>query len=363
MMAADEIGAIVTGALAARALEPRAGEAGASGHEGACLNCGTVLIGDYCHRCGQSGHVHRSLSAWWHDITHGVLHLDGKVWRTLPMLAFRPGELTRRYIDGERARFVSPISLFLFSVFLMFAVFSMVGGPFTLGGPAREASQALRSEIADVDRRIAELEQARERAAATGEPFAEIEERLSDARQERQVLRGAVRGFDPQRHVYTGPRPGEEGFQAIGFTTGIPSLDAAIEKANANPTLLIYKVQANAYKFSWALIPLSVPFVWLLFLWRPGHRVYDHTVFVTYSIAFMSLLLVAMSLLGPLGLTGGWIAAVLTLVPPLHIYKQLRGTYGLRRFSALWRTVAVLFFANMALMTFLLLLVALGALA
>ena len=53
-----------------------------------------------------------------------MLHFDGKFWRTLPMLAWRPGELTRRYIDGERARFVSPMALFLFSVFLMFAVFS-----------------------------------------------------------------------------------------------------------------------------------------------------------------------------------------------------------------------------------------------
>jgi hypothetical protein len=41
-----------------------------------------------------------------------------------------PGQLTRRYIEGERARFVSPVALFLFSVFLMFAVFSSIGGPF-----------------------------------------------------------------------------------------------------------------------------------------------------------------------------------------------------------------------------------------
>lgn len=28
---------------------------------------------------------------------------------------------TRRYVNGERARFVSPLALFLFTVFLMFA--------------------------------------------------------------------------------------------------------------------------------------------------------------------------------------------------------------------------------------------------
>ena len=81
--------------------------------------------GPYCHQCGQPAHVHRSLAAFWHDLAHGVLHFDGKIWRTLPLLAWRPGELTRRYIEGERARFVSPMALFLFSVFLMFAVFTL----------------------------------------------------------------------------------------------------------------------------------------------------------------------------------------------------------------------------------------------
>ena len=35
---------------------------------------------------------------------HGVLHFEGKIWHTLPLLAWRPGELTRRYIDGQRAQ-------------------------------------------------------------------------------------------------------------------------------------------------------------------------------------------------------------------------------------------------------------------
>lgn len=39
-----------------------------------------------------------------------------------------PGRLTRRYIDGERVKFVSPMALFLFTVFLMFAVFAFTGG-------------------------------------------------------------------------------------------------------------------------------------------------------------------------------------------------------------------------------------------
>ena len=53
-----------------------------------------------------------------------------------PELFFHPGRLTRRYIDGERAKFVSPMALFLFTVFLMFAVFQLVG----IGAPEDLAS-------------------------------------------------------------------------------------------------------------------------------------------------------------------------------------------------------------------------------
>ena len=158
-------GDIATGALIGRAVEPRAGEHGAGeGAHGVCLNCSTALIGSFCHACGQSGHVHKTLSSIGHDLLHGVLHFEGKTWRTLPLLALRPGELTRRYIAGERARFVSPMALFLFSVFLMFAVFQLVGisTPDDLGAPIQAGAegappQSLERQLAGLERARAEL--------------------------------------------------------------------------------------------------------------------------------------------------------------------------------------------------------------
>src|SRR5690348_6887463 len=103
----ESAGAAVTATLAARELESGAGQQHAHAHAaGKCANCSTTLAGAYCHSCGQSAHVHRSL---WHMIEegmHGVLHFDTKSWRTLPLLVARPGLLTRRYIDGQRARYV-----------------------------------------------------------------------------------------------------------------------------------------------------------------------------------------------------------------------------------------------------------------
>ena len=40
-----------------------------------------------------------------------------------------------------------------------------------------------------------------------------------------------------------------------------------------------------------------------------------------------------------------------TLIPAIHIYKQLRGAYGLSRFSAFWRLCVLTVFQRSALAT------------
>jgi hypothetical protein len=344
----DAVGEAVTGGLVARAVEPEAGE----GHEppgGACLNCGTELVGPHCHQCGQPAHVHRTVAAWWHDLAHGVLHLDGKIWRTLPLLAWHPGALTRRYIAGERAKFVSPLALFLFSVFLMFAVASVVGGG--MGPDPTGVRRGLEEEVRVQEAQVAKVEKERAAAIAAKQPTAAVDKRLEKARDDLGVTRAMKeRGLIRGAKVRVGP--------------GVPNwIGHAIEKAAANPALLLFKVQSNAYKFSWVLIPISLPFLWLLFLHRRRYRAYkgyDHLVFVTYSIAFMSLAMIAAMLLRGVGMPSAPLALALMAIPPVHIYRQLRGAYALGRLSALWRTLALVAFAFVALSLFLLLLLALG---
>jgi hypothetical protein len=113
------------------------------------------------------------------------------------------------------------------------------------------------------------------------------------------------------------------------------------------------------------LIPISVPFVWMLFLHRRRYRQYkgyDHTVFVTYSIAFMSLGAIALSLLRAIGFPEALAGFAMLIVPPVHIYRQLRGAYELSRFSALWRAFVLINVTGLTLSLFFLLLLALGVL-
>lgn len=384
MEGAEGMGEAVTGGPAARAIESRAGKSRAGGGS-TCLNCEAELIGTYCHSCGQQSHVHRTLGAFWHAITHSVLHFEGKIWRTLPLLAWRPGELTRRYVEGERARFVSPVALFLFSVFLMFAVFSSIGsyayrdrnapaGASGAGAAARtpadsvgELKQDFEAERRETFIEIRALDRARQQLLAAGKDTRAIDVDIANLERELQIERQLFlqalqlqQAEDRRTEAHKKPVGGIYIHSKGGVSLGW--LDENYRKAKRNPSLLAYKLQSNAYKFSWALIPIMTPFVWLLFLHRREHRrykLYDHAVFVTYSLAFLSLAAIAFTLLKLLGLTGP--AALLPLlVPPIHVYRQLREAYELSRWGALWRTVLLLFFALIAGGLFFILLLMLG---
>ncbi|MGB7654435.1 MAG: DUF3667 domain-containing protein [Novosphingobium sp.] len=337
----DIIGSVAEGALLARAAEPNHGE-GSDGHthEAACLNCGTALIGNHCHTCGQAAHVHKTIGAFFHDLLHGVFHFEGKIWRTLPMLAWHPGKLTREYIDGRRASYVSPIALFLFVVFLTFAIFNVASGPIHFN-PNNDPVALAKAEREAV-KQIADLKAELAAAEKAGEQTAAIEGQLVGAEAALDGIRTSKKGGPIQISGDSGAASGPEWARGI---------NDAWDEAAKNPDLAIYKVQSSAYKYSWLLIPLSVPFVWLLFPFNRKFHFYDHTVFVTYSLCFMLIVLAAVTAINVWTSLGGLIA-VLILYVPFHMHRQLREAYGLSRTGALWRTAVLSGFAMIALTLF-----------
>lgn len=93
-----------------------------------------------------------------------------------------------------------------------------------------------------------------------------------------------------------------------------------------------------------------MPFVALTFLWRRKFGIYDHTIFTTYSITFMLALVFVATLVS--SFVSGKLGFVILLYAPVHMYRQLRGTYALGWFSALWRLIALSAFAWWAIAIF-----------
>jgi hypothetical protein len=88
-----------------------------------CANCSAAMQGEFCHECGQSIHtVLRPMHHMVEDTLDMVLHVDGRVFHTIPPLFLRPGFLTLEYFSGRRQRYVAPFRLMFVLSLLAFFV-------------------------------------------------------------------------------------------------------------------------------------------------------------------------------------------------------------------------------------------------
>jgi hypothetical protein len=343
-----------------------------------CANCGAPIEGKFCANCGQSAHLHRSLLHLGHDILHGVFHFEGRVWHTIPELFFKPGRLTRRYIDGERARFIAPLPLFLFTVFLTFAVFSFTSG--SLLDDSKEIATVATDNfqrgnanaIESTKRQIESLRQQMAAPELSSAQRTQLESDVAGLEASLSVMQAMTSG-DWKRFAEIPMQGATEVQRAelkakiesgeLGFPAKGSKWYGVIDAATSNPNLVFYKVKTNTYKFSWALIPISVPFMWLLFFWRRDIRAYDHAIFVTYSLSFMMMLAMAIAIASAIGVSGGLLAILFGIVAPLHLYKQLRLAYGTSRFGAWMRVFALTIIIFAILLLFVMFLFTMGILS
>lgn len=262
--------------------EPTPVEAAESANR--CANCHAARVGPYCHACGQKGRLHGRL---WHmieDVAQGLAQFDGRFWRTLPLLAFNPGRLSRDWREGRRVRYLAPLNVFLFAVFLFFLIPDLAGQRLINLDPAN-----LPTDISDVRFDIGggEGETAEERAQAAANAKA-MEERI-------------------QRNV--------------------------LDKLKA-PELLQMKMEDTAKNLAIFIVPESVLILALLLAFRGGFTLYDHTVVSLYGLGALTLLIVAAMLLGSLIKVvapasdvqlGGWVF----LIAAIHAVRHLKGAYAL----------------------------------
>ena len=89
----------------------------------ACLNCGAPLTGHFCAGCGQRDvPPYPSVRELAIDAALEFSGWDGRLASTLRTLIRRPGQLTREFLEGRRARYISPIRVYLTASLVYFVV-------------------------------------------------------------------------------------------------------------------------------------------------------------------------------------------------------------------------------------------------
>jgi Protein of unknown function (DUF3667) len=82
-----------------------------------CRNCGHELAvpkPNYCGHCGQETTLKPpTVGEFLQQFGGSYVAMEGALWRTLLLLLFRPGRLTKEYFAGRKRRYVLPLRLYL----------------------------------------------------------------------------------------------------------------------------------------------------------------------------------------------------------------------------------------------------------
>jgi Protein of unknown function (DUF3667) len=90
--------------------------------DGICNDCGTALVGEYCHRCGQREvDDWRSLGSIARQFWNELVSFDYETVRSVAAL-LRPGYLAAEFIAGRRNRYLSPLKLYFLTAALFFVI-------------------------------------------------------------------------------------------------------------------------------------------------------------------------------------------------------------------------------------------------
>lgn len=315
-----------------------------------CLNCGTRLQGQYCGHCGQRA-TSRLISLWelTRDAFGDMFELDSRLWRTLIPLLRRPGQLTRDYLEGRRARYMPPFRMYLVLsvIFFIVAFFDPRDDFGLLFEPEpRPTAEELEAEAATRDEALDRaVEQIDELAAEGVLPDEQATEALRQL-EERRDGRADITIYDS----------GDEGDLSFDYdeetrectVTGADSLPAWLQRRLTEDRLenICERVAADKGNAIGALILDNIPVALIVLLpfmalvlkaLYPLSRRYfvEHLLFFVHFHSFF-FLIIALQILfsGLAGLLRVPESVVILVVVaasfyiPVYLYKAMRRVYG-----------------------------------
>lgn len=308
----------------------------------ACRNCGAEAPGAFCPACGQETSLALpNAGRFMREAAGRYVAFDGRMWRTLFALLFRPGFLTREYFAGRRRRYVRPARLVLVLAIVLFAVVRVFADP----------DEIVRSGITEPSPPPTAAKAAPDRAppngkAADATPPAPAKRAVIEMDHEPLTLGGNVAGvrIDEALNVQlTGPR-----------TPLREHLDRRLESFNhLDRGQKLREILAGMLRYGpYALIALLPLFALLMQVLHAGRsrrypgrprRYAEHLVYAAHTHAFIALvvtLVVAIPWPAAAPLLGLWSA--------VYLLVSLRVVYGGRWIGAFARgVVATLVYAAM----------------
>jgi len=91
-----------------------------------CFSCGESMNGVFCYACGnKNDNYRRSIWSLGAELFASLTAFEGRIWRSLRSLIFKPGQMAREFSDGARQKWTSPIRLYLAMSLLLFGYIAL----------------------------------------------------------------------------------------------------------------------------------------------------------------------------------------------------------------------------------------------
>jgi hypothetical protein len=304
----------------------------------ACMNCGTGLQGPFCYYCGQPDkNFMRFFPALLRELLEDFMDFDSRFMRTIKPLLFRPGKLTRDYLDGKRFRYVPPLRLYIFSSIAFFFLAAILAGnaisistdsddgedAITGIHTGAEDKEEIRAALEGIDPELAE------------EIEAEMKE-IEEGEEEEDSISFNDEPWDRETNPLIIPLvPDWVNEWVNNEIAESPQKGKEIE---ANPDLIKDKVFELLPATMFVLLPIVAMLFKLWYLFAKKFYL-EHLIFALHNHSFLFVVLLIMMLTngfadwrepseeGPLSEAVTWINIVISIWIPVYFFISLKRVY------------------------------------
>jgi hypothetical protein len=307
-----------------------------------CLNCGTELKGPFCYFCGQPDrNFMRFFPVLIRDLMEDLFDLDSRFMRTMKPLLFKPGRLTRDYMEGRRFRYAPPMRLYIFSSIVFFLLAALMSSDLisiqTAPGDnlsvnfveapeskKKEVREALDQLPADVREKIDEEKLSIKDGKNSGIGFKASDIQFNEKPWDRETNPVDIKWLP--------------GWLNDRINDEIERSPKKAEQINANPNLIVDKVFDILPATMFILLPVVALIFKFWYLFAKRYYI-EHLIFALHNHAFLfvSLTLILLadigkSLFAADGLAAGsevmkWVMIAIGSWIPLYLLISLRVAY------------------------------------
>lgn len=321
-----------------------------------CLNCEQPLdISDvYCPYCSQlNSKKQLSVKDFFAEFLSSILVYDSRLRNTLKHLLFRPGTITRNYVNGQRLKYANPFRFFLSVSIIYFLLEGFIGfvQPSELDNflnlnvkPTNEAT--IDSLLTNQTPEIFSFESQKDSLKATE---LGMEMYFSEKNLDSLSFFESYSKRTALYNTYYYKTKTESAVKALktldhrnSFSNRwLYSRAITWHKIMQNPNAFINYITSKIPFFLFFFTPLFAVFFWMLYS-RKKYTYMEHVIFIFHIFSFIFLTMIIFRVPEVIIGTDFFQALLFTIIGPVYFYLALRKFYS----QGKWRTFIKFVFLN-----------------